>query len=228
MLNTRQNRILASLPAPARESLESALEPVTWRDGALLYEAGSPIEAVYFPVSAVVSIIQIMAEGTAAEVGMVGLEGVSGLDVILRDGTSTGRGVCQVPGTALAMPIAELKRRAEEFPALMGALLDYTGGYCSMLAQLIACNRLHRVEQRCARWLLMTVDRIGSNTFPMTQERLGMMLGAQRPTVTATMATLRDAGCIESSRGEVRIVDRAKLESLACECYDLCAGYFGF
>ncbi|HXO17106.1 MAG TPA: Crp/Fnr family transcriptional regulator, partial [Candidatus Dormibacteraeota bacterium] len=178
--------------------------------------------------TAVVSIVQMMQEGSAAEVGMVGFEGVSGLEAILRDGLSTGRSVCQVPGTALGMPVTVLREAVIERNGIMHALLDYTGGYCAMLAQLIACNRLHRVEQRCARWLLMTVDRIGAPAFPMTQERLSMMLGAQRPTVTAVMASLRDAGCVESSRGQVRVTDRAKLESLACECYALCAGYFDF
>lgn len=95
-----------------------------------------------------------------------------------------------------------------------------------MLAQLIACNRLHRVEQRAARWLLMTIDRISALEFPMTQERLSMMLGAQRPTVTAVMASLRDAGCLENSRARVRVTDRRCLESLACECYAICAAYF--
>lgn len=228
MLSNRQNHILASLPEPARESLAAHLDAVTLADGTVIYEPGSRIDRVYFPLTGVISIIQMMQEGTAAEVGMVGLEGVSGLEAILREGISTGRSVCQVPGTSMVMPVAELRRAAADHPALMRSLLDYTGGYCSMLAQLIACNRLHRVEQRCARWLLMTVDRIGALVFPMTQERLSMMLGAQRPTVTATMASLRDAGCIENSRGEVRVTDRAKLESLACECYALCAGYFKF
>ena len=220
------NRILASFSDEVHQNLDALLETVSMSDGMVLYEPGAPIERVYFPLTGVISIVQIMQEGTAAEVGMVGREGVSGLESFLRERPSTGRSVCQVPGTAAAMPAAALRQAAADHPHLRRVLLDYTGGYCSMLAQLIACNRLHRVEQRCARWLLMTVDRIRRTSFPMTQERLGMMLGAQRPTVTATMASLRDAGCIENSRGEVRITNRARLESFACECYALCAGYF--
>lgn len=169
-----------------------------------------------------------MQEGTAAEVGMVGCEGISGLEAVLRDGTPTARSVCQVPGTSLMMPARALRRVAKDSDDLMRALLDYTGGYCAMLAQLIACNRLHRVEQRCARWLLMTYDRTGRLSFPMTQERLSVMLGAGRPTVTSTIAALRDAGCLTNGRGQVRIQDLKCLESFACECYRLCASYFSF
>lgn len=202
------------------------MEPVTFADGFVLYEAGNPIDRLYFPLSSVVSIIQVMREGAVAEVGMVGREGVAGLDALLRGGIATARHVCQVPGTALSAPAAAIRAAARQNEPLMDAVLRYAGGYCSMLAQLIACNRLHRVEQRCARWLLMTVDRMGKLEFPMTQERLSMMLGAQRPTVTAVMTSLRDSGCLESGRGQVRITNRRCLESLACECYEICASYF--
>jgi CRP-like cAMP-binding protein len=192
----------------------------------VLYEAGAQIDRVYFPESAVISIVQMMREGTAAEIGLVGREGFCGLDAILRTGRATGRHVCQVPGSGWVMPAEALRRGMKSDGELLQALLGYAGGYCAMLAQLIACNRLHRVEQRCARWLLMTVDRIGDMQFPMTQERLSMMLGAQRPTVTTVMATLRDAGCLENSRGQVRVTNRKCLETFACECYRLCAEYF--
>lgn len=184
------------------------------------------MDRVYFPDSAVVSIVQVMQDGSMAEIGMVGREGFCGLDVILRTGTAVARHICQVPGSAWAMQAEALQERLQNDGELLSALLDYTGGYCSMLAQLIACNRLHRVEQRCARWLLMTVDRTRQREFPMTQERLSLMLGAQRPTVTAVMTKLRDAGCLENSRGQVCITDRKCLESYACECDWLCAGYF--
>ncbi|MGA8574765.1 MAG: Crp/Fnr family transcriptional regulator [Candidatus Cybelea sp.] len=223
---SRPNRVLSRLSEESHGALSGALQPVTFADGEVLYEAGSRIERVYFPLSAVVSILQVMEEGAAAEVGMVGCEGIAGLDALLRDGTAAARHVCQVPGTALVTPAATLKNAAKQDQGLLDALLYYAGGYCAMLAQLIACNRLHRVEQRCARWLLMTVDRIGRLEFPMTQERLSMMLGAQRPTVTAVITSLRDAGCLENSRGQIRITNRKCLEYFACECYRLCAGYF--
>jgi CRP-like cAMP-binding protein len=222
------NRIIASLSPDGQSRFNGAVEPVVLSDGAVLYQPGAPIDRVYFPTTTVVSIVQVMEEGYAAEVGMVGREGVCGLDLILRNGPATGRSLCQVPGEAQAIPAAGFRRLVSEDPILLRALLSYTGGYCAMLAQLIACNRLHRVEQRCARWLLMTVDRLARYEFPMTQDRLSMMLGAQRPTVTATMASLRDAGCLEYNRGEVRISDRAKLEKFACECYAVCASYFEF
>ncbi|MBV8066343.1 MAG: Crp/Fnr family transcriptional regulator [Candidatus Eremiobacteraeota bacterium] len=197
-------------------------------DSQVLYEAGAPIDRVYFPQSAVISIVQLMQEGSAAEIGMVGCEGVSGVESILGGGPATGRHICQVPGTALSLSAGALRRGVKERDDLLRSLLGYVGGYAAMLAQLIACNRLHRVEQRCARWLLMTVDRSGRLEFPMTQERLSMMLGAQRPTVTTVMTSLRDAGCLENTRGRVKIKDRKCLGSFACECYQLCRSYFGF
>jgi CRP-like cAMP-binding protein len=199
---------------------------VTLDNGHVVHEVGAPVEQVYFPETAVLSIVQVMREGAAAEVGMVGREGICGLDAILRDGTALGRTVCQVPGSALRMSAKALRGSFKENESLLRSTLYYTGSYCGMLAQLIACNRLHQVEQRCARWLLMTLDRIQEPVFPMTQERLGIMLGAQRPTVSATMAALREAGCLETSRGQVRVTDRKCLESYACECYWLCASYF--
>lgn len=225
----RQNQVLSRLPAGTQRRAYNELERVVLGDSQVLYEAGQRIDRIYFPESAVVSIIQVMEAGNAAEIGMVGPEGVAGIDAILREeSAATGRDICQVPGSALAMPARAARRLAREDPAFMNSLLGYVGGYCAMLAQLIACNRLHRVDQRCARWLLMTYDRTDSPDFPMTQERLSMMLGAQRPTITSVMAKLREAGCIENRRRQVRIIDRAYLESCACECYGFCARCFGF
>ncbi|HZV77886.1 MAG TPA: Crp/Fnr family transcriptional regulator [Candidatus Babeliales bacterium] len=219
--------MLSRLPPKTQKRVYAELERVTFADSQVLYEAGGPIDRLYFPESAVVSIVQMMEAGAAAEIGMIGPEGVTGLDAILREeSAATGRELCQVPGSALAMPAAAARQLAGENEGFMRALLRYTGGYCAMLAQLIACNRLHRVEQRCARWLLMTCDRTDSPVFPMTQEWLSMMLGAQRPTITAVMTRLREAGCLENSRRQVRITDRKCLESYVCECYAFCARCF--
>ena len=192
----------------------------------VIYEPWERVDTVYFPGAGVVSIIQVMHDGTAAEIGLVGREGICGLDAILRDGIAAGRHLCQVPGTAWTLPAVLFQEELKDSEDLLRSSLAYVGAYSAMLAQLIACNRLHRVEQRCARWLLMTIDRISALEFPMTQERLSMMLGAQRPTVTAVMASLRDAGCLQNSRGRVRVTDRSRLESFACECYAICAAYF--
>jgi|SRR5579883_195831 len=220
------NEILSALSSETRERLADALEPVELADGQVLCESGAEIRRVYFPGNAVISIVQIMREGSAAEIGMIGREGACGLDAILREGVATARNICQVPGTAWSLTSGRLREAIAECDDLRRSLLRYVGGYCAMLAQLIACNRLHRTEQRCARWLLMTQDRIREPVFPMTQERLSVMLGAQRPSVTATMTALREDGCVENSRGQVHIVDRKRLESHACECYALCAAFF--
>ncbi len=226
MLVAFRNHILAGLSENTRRRLAPSLETVTLGNGEVVHEPGVPIERVVFPEKSVISIIQIAEDGAAAEIGIVGYEGLSGLDGILRERPSSALALCQMPGEALVIPLKELRAVLRDDDALMSRTLDYVGGYCAMLAQLVACSRLHRVEQRCARWLLMMVDRIGRRDFAITQERLSMMLGAQRPTVTTTMAALRSAGCIHYSRGHVDVLDREKLESFACECYDFCTDCF--
>ncbi len=221
-----RNRILRRLSPEKRRLLASDLKTVHLANSQIVYDSDAAIRKVCFPETAVVSIICLVKEGGIAEIGMVGCEGVVGLDVVLGGISSTARAMCQVPGEALMMDAEVFKRHMRESDAFRMVLLDYARSYCAMLAQLIACNRLHRVEQRAARWLSMTADRIEQSSFPMTQERLGMMLGTQRPTVNAAMAGLRDAGCIENSRGRVRIIDRKKLEARACECYLVCTTYF--
>lgn len=222
-----RNEILHALPPMDWKSVAKDLRSVQVHTGRVLYEPDDPIDVVYFPQTAVFSASRLMRDGGVAEIAMIGPEGVVGLRSFLRGGGSTSdRVVCSVPGEALTMRVDAFLRHAEGSLALHRALLWYAGGCMTMLAQLIACNRLHRLEPRCARWLLMTADRIGHGPIPLTQERLSMMLGAQRPTVTAVLALLRATGCVGSTRGRVEIFDRRRLESLACECYSVCASVF--
>jgi CRP-like cAMP-binding protein len=217
---------LARLSKETTDSLAASLKSASLDGGRVVQEFGAPIEHIYFPQTAVLTTVQLMQEGVAAAVSLVGREGISGLDAVLRDGPGRGHVVCQVPGAVFSISAHELRVLIRQHASLLNSILYYTSGYCAMLSQLIACNRLHQVERRCARWLLMILDRIKGPIFPMTQERLSVMLGAQRPTVTTTLAALREAGCLETSRGQVRITDRKRLESYACECYWLCASYF--
>jgi CRP-like cAMP-binding protein len=226
LIHQHSNLILAKLSNEITAALADSLEAIALDSGRTVQELGEPIERVYFPETAVLTAVQIMQDGAAAAVSMVGREGISGLEAVLHDRQAPDRTICQIPGIVLGVSPRELRERIRQNEALRNAILHYTGGYCAMLARLIACNRLHRVEQRCARWLLMIRDRIEAQTFPMTQEGLSNMLGAQRPTVTTTLAALREAGCLETSRGELRIADRKCLETYACECYWLCASYF--
>jgi CRP-like cAMP-binding protein len=193
--------------------------------GFVLYEPDEAIDRMYFPQTAVVSVSQ-MRDGAVAEISMIGPEGLTGWEILLEKTSASARMVCSMPGTALAVRADALLRHVESCSDLRSALFAYLNGYLAMLAQLIACNRLHRVEQRCARWLLMTADRVNDVAFPLTQERLSAMLGSQRSTLTTVMASLREAGCVGGRRGVVEILDRPKLESFACECYDICASIF--
>jgi CRP-like cAMP-binding protein len=226
LLQHPANLILARLSKKTRESFAALLKPASLDGGRVIQEFGAPTGRIYFPQTAVLTTVQLMQEGVAAAVSLVGREGISGLDAVLRDGPAREHVVCQVPGAVLSISARELRVLTRQHASLLNSVLYYASGYCAMLSQLIACNRLHHVEQRCARWLLMILDRIKEPIFPITQERLSVMLGAQRPTVTTTLAGLRQAGCLRTSRGQVQITDRKCLESYACECYGLCASYF--
>jgi len=166
--------------------------------------------------------VAFMADGAAAEVGLVGNEGVvEGFHVLAPANVQTvqTRAFVQVPGTALRMRFAELRKEFLNSEPLRSLVLGYVQSQASLLGQLAACNRLHEVEERLARWLLMVQDRIGEDRLSITQEFLGMMLGARRSSVTLAAGSLQRAGLIEYHRGQVHILDRASLERIACECY---------
>lgn len=221
----RSNLILRRLSSDACEQICDSFRLVRLPQGSMIYERDARIQSVYFPQTAILSISQVMRCGTIAEVAMVGREGFAVIEAVLGGSIAASAAICQIGGYALAIAHRELQLLTKECRALRELLLEYVRSYSAMLTQLIVCNRLHRLEQRCARWLLMTADRNGT-TFPMTQERLSMMLGAQRPSITAAMATLRDAGCLSGRRGQVRITGRTGLEIFACECYAICARHF--
>lgn len=221
-----RNEVLRALPPGDLSCISKDLRAVHMPLGFELYGPDEPIDWIYFPQTAVFSALRLMRDGAVAEISMIGREGFAGWKVLLEKTVASVRTVCSMPGEALAMATDAFLEHVETSPALRSAALAYTSAYMTMLSQLIACNRLHRVEQRCARWLLMAGDRVGDAPFLLTQERLSAMLGSQRPTLSTTMASLREAGCLGGGRGVVEILDRAKLRSFACECYDVCAGLF--
>ena len=224
------NRLLAALAvrAPADAAwLASQRESVMLDLGHQIAAAGEPFEHVYFPETAVISVISRMADGAAVEVGTVGNEGMAGVAVFLDAEASANETVAQIPGTASRVPAATFVAGADSRPALRRLLNRYTQAYLTQVAQTAACNRLHRIEARCARWLLMTHDRVGgAERFPLTQEYLAIMLGVRRAGVTVAAGALRDAGLIRYSRGAVRVLDRAGLEAAACECYGIVRRHF--
>jgi CRP-like cAMP-binding protein len=217
----RTNRLLSLLSDGDYERLRPHLSQVSLEYRKSLYEASRPIEHVYFPVDGVASLVITTAEGTSAEVGTIGSEGMVGLPVCLGDRDAPSSVYVQVPGAALQMDAGVFRGELEKSPTLKRVVLRYAHAFFNQVAQSAACAHLHRVEQRCCRWLLMTRDRMPSGEFLLTQEFLGMMLGVRRTTVTEVMGNLQRAGLIRYRRGHVSILDDETLRQRACECYDI-------
>ena len=180
---------------------------------------------VYFPLSGVISLLTVLDDGSAVEIATVGSEGMADFAAYL-DLESPARWLVQVPGTALRIDAAELRRVAEDSSELRDVMHNYMLAMFVLVSQTAACNRRHPVEERCARWLLMTHDRVDEDTFPMTHEFLADMLGVRRPSVSIAMSILSKAGYTRYRRGKVEIVDRAGLEEATCECYGVLASQF--
>jgi CRP-like cAMP-binding protein len=219
MPDRRTNRLLSLLSDVDYERLRPHLSHVVFDYKKSLYEASRPIEQVYFPVDGVASLVITTADGFSAEVGTIGSEGFVGLPICLGDRGAPSSVYVQVPGTALGMDARIFRSELERCPTLNLIMLRYAHAFFNQVAQSAACAHLHRVEQRCCRWLLMTRDRMPTGDFLLTQEFLGMMLGVRRTTVTDVMGALQKAGLVRYRRGHVTILDREALEQRACECY---------
>lgn len=217
----RRNRLLALLPEDDYRSLSLDLHLVQTSFNSVLFERDKPIEYVYFPCNGVHSVLAWMENGAAVEVGTVGNEGFSTVDVLMESDTATETIVCQIPGESLRMPAARFRQAIRGDTALRRIALRYLQAYLSMLSQSVACNRLHSIEERFARWVLMTQDRVSGNEFPLTQEYLADMLGVHRPSVSLVARMYQQAGVIKYSRGTITVLDRPALEDACCECYDI-------
>jgi CRP-like cAMP-binding protein len=217
--NSPTNRLLALLPRRDYERLRPHLEPVSLKNRQSLYRANKPIGFVYFIETGVGSLVNTMANGDASEVGTIGNEGIVGLPVVLDDDRAPTSVYVQVPGSGLRMKASLFKREMARSASLRTVLHRYIHAFFNQVAQSAACNQFHSLEQRCSRWLLMTHDRMGSNTFQLTQEFLAMMLGVQRTGVSTAANALQRAGLISYKRGNVVIIDRRGLERRSCECY---------
>ena len=221
MPDRRTNRLLSLLSDDDYERLRPHLSHVVFDYKKSLYEASRPIDHVYFPIDGVASLVLTTAEGTSAEVGTIGNEGLVGLPICLGDRDAPSSVYVQVPGTALGMEARIFRGELGRNPALNLIMLRYTHAFFNQVAQSAACAHLHRVEQRCCRWLLMTRDRMPSGDFLLTHEFLGMMLGVRRTTVTDVMGSLQKAGLISYRRGHVTILNQEALHRRTCECYDV-------
>ncbi|GCD42374.1 Crp/Fnr family transcriptional regulator [Streptomyces paromomycinus] len=215
----RGNRILAALPEAEQRRLQAHLEPVELSTGDLLYRPGGRIETVWFPLTGVCSILAEL-DGPAVEVATVGDEGMVGLPVFLGVGSPTERAVCQVAGFGLRMDADRFRHEIAVLDGKLQQMLQrFTQSMFTQLARNAGCNRSHRTRQRCARWLLMTADRMHSNEFDLTQKFLAQMLAVRRSSVSEVAGALAEDGCISYRRGTITILDRARLEANACSCY---------
>jgi CRP-like cAMP-binding protein len=202
------------------------LERGVLTNDSILYRSGEALTRVYFPITCVLSAVTIMRDGTGVEIGTIGREGIGGVQAALHVLRIPSELVCQIRGDALSMPVQAFTSLVAELPAFRRVVNAYTQSLMNFMAQSIACNRLHTLTERCARWLLMTRDRVGEDHFFLTQEFLAYMLGVRRSGVTVAAGLLQQAGFIAYRRGHIAIVDPQGLESAACECYRVVADDF--
>jgi CRP-like cAMP-binding protein len=214
-----RNRLLATVHHNELQRFIDILELRKFGRGAVHTEPGEPVKTVVFPVDAVFSVVAESAEGDQIEAGIIGNEGAVGIAPFLGAESVLLRTMCQIPGTGLVADVGPLIARADG--ALATAVRRYAVVFMTMASQSAACIRLHPVERRAARWLLMANDRVDRNPFELTQEFWAMMLGVARPSVSVVAGELKRAGLISYSRGQLTILDRPGLEKLTCECYGI-------
>jgi len=214
-----ENRLLRALSAEARMRLSSIVQEVSLPLGHVLYDSGGSLEHVYFPSTCVVSCLYTMHDGSTAEMALVGNDGVIGVTSFLGGAAPPHRAVAQIAGDALKIPAESIRAEFARNGSLQDVLLRYTQALIVQISQTAVCNRLHSVEQRLCRWLLLCHDRVNSAEISMTHEYIANMLGGRRESVTVAAGHLQDMGLIHYSRGHITIVDRKNLELMVCECY---------
>ena len=220
------NLILASLPRKAYQRVYQQLEPVSLEFRQVLYEPGKAIRHVYFPIDCLISLLTSVDKRRTLEVGMVGNEGMAGMPFILGVGISGVRALVQGQGTALRMPAAPFRIEFARNRALQERLYRYTYALMAQISQTAACNRFHEAEERLARWLLMTRDRVGSDEFSLTHVFLAHMLGLRRVGVTQAASALKQRNLIDYHRGKIQILDVKRLEAASCSCYQIVKSVF--
>jgi CRP-like cAMP-binding protein len=213
------NRLLAALPGEVYEALRPHLEVVPMGLKDVVYEPYGRISHVYFPIGCIVSLVAVMEDRSMYELATVGKEGMIGLPLFLETESAPFRTFTQVPGEALQLDADVFMGAVGRSAAVVRLLHRYTQVLFNQVAWSAACNRAHSIEQRCARWLLMTHDRVASDRYLLTQEFLGQMLGVHRPRVNRAAGALQKAGLIRYVRGRITVLDRAGLEAASCECY---------
>jgi CRP-like cAMP-binding protein len=214
-----ENEILLGLPANERETIFPQLTFVDLRTHDVLHEPGEPIKFGYFLNKGMISVLTVLAEGKSVDVGLTGKDGFVGLPLVVGFSSGPTQAVVQIAGNGFRIAARGFEQAVRQLPVLANRLQRYVQILGMQGTQVAACNRLHEVDERLARWLLMCQDRINSNFVPLTQEFLAHMLGTRRASVTVAAGMLQKAGLIIYSRGHVKIVDRSRLEGATCECY---------
>ena len=215
----QQNRLLAALALPDRAGIYPHLKLVPMPLAEVIYEPGEALRHAYFPTDSIVSLMYTTADGAAAEIAMVGNEGLIGIAVFMGGGTTPSRAVVQSAGSAYRLRAQRLEEEFHRNGETQRLLLRYTQALITQMAQTAVCNRYHSVDQQLCRWLLLSLDRLASNRLTMTQELISNMLGVRREGVTDAAGKLQKLGVIRYTRGQIEVLDRPKLEQLCCECY---------
>jgi CRP-like cAMP-binding protein len=217
----RQNHLLDALPAEDYKRIVAHLELVPLKLGDILYEPGIKLRYVYFPTTAIVSLLYVMEDGASAEIAIVGNEGILGISLFMGGETTPSRAVVQSAGYGYRLRAQSLKDEFGRFGPFLRLLLRYTQALITQMAQTAVCNRHHSVDQQLCRWLLLSLDRLASSELSMTQELIANMLGVRREGVTEAAGKLQHAGLIHYRRGRITVLDRPRLEARSCECYQV-------
>ena len=216
-----KNFLLSTLVNPEYDRIISKLEPANLRLGQVMHESGDQMEYVYFPTTAIISLLSIMENGATAEIGVVGNDGILGIELFMGGDTSTSRAVVQSAGHSCRMRAKDLKAEFALGGPFQNLLLRYTQALIAQISQTAVCNRLHSVEEQLCRWLLLSHDRLDSDKLIMTHDLISNMLGVRREGVTLAARKLVERKLIKSVRGTMTVLDRPGLENAVCECYDV-------
>jgi CRP-like cAMP-binding protein len=214
-----KNRLLAALPHAESQRWLSLLEPVDLPLGEVLYESGITLSHVYFPTTAIISLLYVMENGASAEIAVVGNEGIVGISLFMGGESTSSRAVVQSAGKGFRLQAQLMKQEFNRAGAVLHLLLRYTQALLTQMSQTAVCNRHHSLDQQLCRWLLLSLDRLEGNQLVMTQELIANMLGVRREGVTEGALKLQHAGLIQYARGHITVLDRAALEKRSCECY---------
>jgi CRP-like cAMP-binding protein len=219
--NPKENQLIDALPAADYKRWQKSLEPVDLPLGAVLYESGGVLKHVYFPTTAIISLLYVMANGASAEIAVVGKEGLVGISIFMGGESTPSRGLVQSAGSGFRIKADIIKQEFARSGPVLHLFLRYTQALITQMAQTAVCNRHHSLDQQLCRWLLLSMDRLNGAELVMTQELIANMLGVRREGVTEGALKLQKAGLIKYVRGRITILDRAGLSARSCECYEV-------